>query len=84
MNIGAFEAVKIGIKRTTANWRLWLLAYVFNIIFAAVLTLPFISIFAKDIAGSLAGRDLLNGFNNRWFGDFLGVNGEFFKSLHRK
>ncbi|MFZ1081920.1 MAG: hypothetical protein WAO19_08340 [Candidatus Kryptoniota bacterium] len=81
MNTGAFKAVIIGIKRSIRNWRLWIGVYGFNIVFAAVLTLPVAAIFAKDVSRRLAGKDLMNGFNYKWYVDFINVNGGLFKSL---
>lgn len=81
MNTGVLEALKIGIERTIRNWRLWVGVYVFNLVLAAVLTLPFAGILAANISRSLVGKELLVGFNYRWFVDFVGANREFFKNL---
>ncbi len=81
MNVGAVEAVKIGITRSFRNWRLWILFYVFNLLFAAVLAFPIATIFAKDVSGSLSGARLLDGFSYRWYVEFVGSNGKFFADL---
>jgi len=81
LNTGALNALKTGIERSIRNWRLWIAVYVFNLAFAAILTLPFAEILARDISRSLVGRELLTGFNYRWFVDFVTINGEFFRNL---
>ncbi len=81
MNIGAFKAILVGIGRTSRNWRLIGLFYAVNFLFAAVLTLPFATVFAKDIIRSRVGSDLLSGFSYRWYVEFAHANGAFFNSL---
>ncbi len=84
MNIGAPKALWKGAGRVIRNWRLWCLFYFLNLLFAAVLALPFASVFAKDISRSLAGSDLLAGFNYRWYVEFIhanDANGAYFESL---
>ena len=81
MRAGVLRSMMIGFKNLIGNWKLLFGFYVFNFIFAAILTLPFISIFANDISRSLTGRDLLFGFNNEWLVEFVGYNGNYFKSL---
>lgn len=81
MNIGAPKAVWIGAGRVLRNWRLWAMFYFLNLVFAAVLTLPFAAVFTKDISGSLAGSDLLRGFSYRWYVAFVHANGTYFDSL---
>ena len=81
MNIGAGEAIRIGIGRSFKNWRLGLLIYAVNILFAAVLALPIATIFTSDISARLVGADLLKGFSYRWYVEFVHANGAFFDSL---
>jgi hypothetical protein len=81
LNLNAFKAVVIGTKRSIRGWRIWLGIYVFNLIFAVILALPFVGIFSRNISRSLAGRDLLNSFSYKWFESFLSTNGGFFNSV---
>jgi len=84
LNIGSFEAVKVGIGRSVKNWRLVILVYIINIFFAAVLAIPIASMFARDVSNSLAGSNLLDGFNStavRWYVEFINANKTFFSSL---
>jgi hypothetical protein len=81
VNIGAPKAVWIGAGRVLRNWRLLVLVYILNLCFAAVLTLPFAAVLTKDISRSLAGSDLLSGFNYRWYVGFVNANGTYFDSL---
>ncbi|MCL4511891.1 MAG: hypothetical protein M1470_12590 [Bacteroidetes bacterium] len=81
MNIGAGEALKIGVGRSLKNWRLALLVYTVNFLFAAVLALPIAAIFTKDVSRSLVGADLLKGFSYRWYVEFVHANSAFFASL---
>ncbi|HUI31415.1 MAG TPA: hypothetical protein VLX91_14485 [Candidatus Acidoferrales bacterium] len=81
MNTNVLEAVISGIKRSIRDWRLWVGVYIFNLMFAAVLSLPFAEIFVKDISRSFVGKDLMNGFNYKWFASFVGNNADFFKAF---
>ncbi len=68
-------------KKSILNWRLWIGVYGINFIFAAILTLPIAATLTNDVSRSLAGRDLMNGFNYKWGAEFANANGEFLKSL---
>ncbi len=81
INTGAREAIGIGIVRAVKGWRLLLIFYVFNFVFAAVLTLPIATIFAEDVSRSLLGDELMKGFSYRWYVEFIHANGGFFNSL---
>jgi hypothetical protein len=81
MNIGAPKAIWRGTGRAVRNWRLLVLFYVLNFIFAAVIALPFAAIFAKDISRSVVGSELLKGFSYRWYVEFFHANETFFNSL---
>ena len=81
MNIGPFKAVRIGVKRAAVNWRIWFVVYGLNFVFAAFLALPLAETFAKDISKSVAGRDLLYGFNYRWYTGFVTSNGNVLQSF---
>lgn len=81
MNIGAPKAIWIGAGRVLRNWRLWVMFYSLNLLFAAVLALPFASVFVKDISRSLAGSDLLRGFSYLWYVGFVHAYGTYFNSI---
>ncbi len=81
MNIGAAKSFWIGSGRAVKNWRLWLLFYVLNLFFAAVLALPFVAAFTASVSKSLVGSDMLSGFSYRWYVEFIHANGRYFSSL---
>lgn len=81
MNIGAPKAVWIGTARVLRNWRLCVMFYVMNLLFAAVLALPFAAALMKDISRSHAGSDLLRGFSYRWYVGFIHADGNYFDSI---
>ena len=81
MNVGTVKAISIGAKRSIKCWRILAGVYIFNLVFAAVMALPFAGLLAKDISRSLAGRELLGGFSEKWCVSFLAANGEFIGSL---
>ncbi|MCL5267595.1 MAG: hypothetical protein M1469_05775 [Bacteroidetes bacterium] len=80
-NVSAREALGIGIGRAVKSWRLLLLFYAFNFILAAILSLPIVTIFSKDVSRSLVGSKLLSGFDYRWYVEFIHANGPLFNSL---
>lgn len=81
MNIGGPKALRVGAGRTAGNWRLWLLFYCLNLLFAAVLALPFAAALMRSVSKSLAGSDLLSGFSYRWYVEFIYANGRYFGSI---
>ncbi len=81
MNVGAIKAIWVGNGRAIRNWRLWILFYILNFFFATVLALPITAVLTKDISRSVAGSDLLKGFNYRWYVEFVHANGAYFDSL---
>ncbi len=81
MNVGAMKSLRTGAGRVVGNWRLWILFYVLNLLFAVVLALPFAAVFAANVSKSLAGSDLLSGFSYRWYVEFIHANGAYFSSL---
>jgi hypothetical protein len=81
LNIGTIKAVSTGIKSTFTEWRLLILVYFLNFIFAALLSSPIVTVFAKDISRSLVGNTLLYGFNYQWYVEFLNTNLEILKTL---
>lgn len=81
MNIGAMKSLWTGAGRALRNWRLWILFYIMNLLFAVVLALPFAALFASNVSKSLAGSDLLSGFSYRWYVEFVHANSAYFASL---
>lgn len=81
MNIGAMKSLWTGAGRVLREWRMWILFYAMNLLFAAVLALPFAAVFASNVSKSLAGSDLLSGFSYRWYVEFIHANGAYFGSL---
>lgn len=81
MNIKAPKSLWTGAGRAVRNWRLWLLFYALNLLFAAVLALPFAAALTANLSKSLAGSDLLSGFSYRWYVEFVHANGRYFDSL---
>lgn len=55
--------------------------YTLNLLFAAVLALPFVTVFAASVSKSLVGSSLVSGFSYRWYVEFIHANGEYFTSL---
>jgi len=81
VDFGAREALKTGTVRAARNWRLLFIFYAFNFLAAAVMALPFATVFARDVSRSLAGSDLLRGFSYRWYVEFVHANSTYFGAL---
>ena len=81
MNIGAPKALFLGTGRALKNWKLAFVLYALNFLFAAVLALPFATVFMKNVSKSLVGSSLLSGFSYRWYVEFIHADGAYFSSL---
>ncbi len=81
MNVGAARAFRMGSVRAFRNWRLWLVFYLINFVFAAILTIPIASLVSRDLSNRLVGQELLSGFCYRWYVEFAHGNAPFFSAL---
>ena len=60
-----------GLKHTCSAWKMWLLLYVFNLVFAGIVIAPIAQYMEKKIGTSLLVRELAEGFNYTVMHDFL-------------
>ncbi len=67
----AFTAFTIGVKNAFSAWKMWLLLYVFNLLFAFTVVAPIAQYMEKKIGGSLLVEELAEGFNYTVMHDFL-------------
>lgn len=63
--------VSDGFRQVLKNWKMLILFYLINVIWALLITLPFSGMLTKSLGNSLAAKELLQGFDFQIFFEFL-------------
>lgn len=81
MNVSVKDALDFGLKSVLKNWRLVLLVYFMNLCFGLLVALPIMTLFVRDVSHSLVAKHLSEGFEYRWYIEFVSANSNFFRAL---
>ncbi|MGC8654173.1 MAG: hypothetical protein ACP5US_09320 [Candidatus Kryptoniota bacterium] len=81
MKVSVKDSLLFGIQRVLQNWRLVLFVYFINLSFGLILVFPIVTLFVKDVSHSLVARRLSEGFDYRWYIEFVHMNSKFFTAL---
>ncbi|MBN2088284.1 hypothetical protein JW964_01665 [candidate division KSB1 bacterium] len=64
-------SISDGFRQVLKNWKMLILFYLINFIWALLITLPFSGMLTKSLGNSLAAKELLQGFDFQIFFEFL-------------
>ena len=81
MKVSVKDSLVFGIGCVVQNWRLVLFVYFLNLSFGLILILPIVTLFIKDVSHSLVAKSLSEGFDYRWYVEFVHTNFNFFRAL---